>query len=262
MQDLNITLVQADQQWENKAANLSHFDALLENVGTTDLILLPEMFHTGFSMNPQALAEKMEDSSAMRWLSAKAAEKNSAIYTSFMAEENGSYFNRGIFMLPSGEFEIYDKRKLFSLAGEDQVFTAGTEKKIVEYKGWKLLLQICYDLRFPEIARNHLDSNHSPTFDVILYIANWPAKRSTHWKTLLAARAIENQCFVAGLNRVGEDGKALIYSGDSSVTDALGNKIVTFEASQESLQTIGLEKLKLDEVRSQLAFLRDASFEY
>lgn len=258
MQDLRITLVQATQAWEDKAANLAHFDALLQEVKDTDLILLPEMFHTGFSMNPENLAEKMEDSSAMRWLTAKAAEKNCAIYTSFIAEAGGAYYNRGIFMFPSGEFKIYDKRKLFSLAGEDEVFTAGTEKVIVEYKGWKLLLQICYDLRFPEISRNYLNSNHSPAYDVILYIANWPEKRSAHWKALLTARAIENQCYVAGLNRVGQDGKALTYSGDSSITDALGNKIVTFEAAQESLQTIGLEKAPLDEVRAQLAFLRDA----
>lgn len=258
MQDLKITLVQASQYWEDKRANLAHFDALLEHAGETDLILLPEMFHTGFSMNAESLAEPMEDSSAVSWLRAKAAEKNSAFYTSFIAEENGAYFNRGIFMLPSGEYEVYDKRKLFSLAGEEKVYTPGTQQKIIEYKGWKLLLQICYDLRFPEIARNGLDSNHSPAYDVILYIANWPEKRAHHWKSLLTARAIENQCFVAGLNRVGEDGKHLSYSGDSSVTDALGNKIVTFEASQESLQTIALGKSGLDEIRTQLAFLRDA----
>lgn len=258
MQDLRITLVQADQRWEDKAANLAHFDILLEKALPTDLILLPEMFHTGFSMQAKALAEKMDDSSAMRWLTDKAAEKNSAIYTSFIAEENGAYYNRGVFMLPDGSHAIYDKRKLFSLAGEHEVYTAGSEKKIIEYKGWKILLQICYDLRFPEIARNSLDSNHSPVYDVILYVANWPERRSAHWKALLTARAIENQCFVAGLNRVGEDGKGLRYSGDSSLTDALGNQAVTFEVHKESLQTATLQKAGLDEIRKQLAFLKDA----
>ena len=259
MQNLTVTLVQCQQFWEDKTANLAHFDSLLKEIETTDLILLPEMFHTGFSMNPAKLAESMEDSLALNWLKKTANEKNSAIYTSFIAQENNAFFNRGIFMFPSGDFKIYDKRKLFSLAGEHEVFTAGTKETIIEYLGWKIQLQICYDLRFPEIARNRWVSNENPAYDVMLYVANWPEKRALHWKTLLAARAIENQCFVVGVNRVGKDGKALDYSGDSAVIDPLGNQFVTFEYAQEAVKKVELNKEKLDEIRKQLSFLKDVS---
>lgn len=259
MQDLNVTLIQCKQFWEDKTANLAHFDSLLESVSETDLILLPEMFHTGFSMNPSNLAESMNDSMAINWLIKTAKEKNSAIYTSFIAKEDNCFYNRGIFMFPDGNFEIYDKRKLFSLAGEHEVFTAGTKETIVEYLGWKIQLQICYDLRFPEMARNRWISNENPAYDVLLYIANWPEKRVLHWKALLTARAIENQCFVVGVNRVGKDGKDLDYSGDSAVIDALGNQAVTFEYAKESIKNIELNKEKLNEVRKQLSFIKDVS---
>lgn len=162
-------------------------------------------------------------------------------------------------MFPDGKFEVYDKRKLFSLAGEHDVFTAGTKEIIVEYLGWKIQLQICYDLRFPEIARNRWVSNENPAYDVLLYVANWPEKRALHWKTLLAARAIENQCFVVGLNRVGQDGKMLNYSGNSTIIDALGNQLVTIEDAQEFIENITLNKEKLNEVRKQLSFIKDVS---
>jgi predicted amidohydrolase len=259
MQNLNVTLVQCKQFWEDKSANLAHFDSLLEGIETTDLILLPEMFHTSFSMNPAKLAESMEDSLALNWLKKTANEKNCAIYTSFIAQENDAFFNRGIFMFPTGNFEIYDKRKLFSLAGEHEVFNAGAKETIVEYLGWKIQLQICYDLRFPEIARNRWISNENPAYDVMLYIANWPEKRSLHWKTLLVARAIENQSFVVGVNRVGKDGKALDYNGDSAVIDAVGNQLVTFESALESIKKIELDKTKLNAIRKQLSFLKDVS---
>lgn len=259
MQDLNVTLIQCKQFWEDKTVNLAHFDSLLESVSNTDLILLPEMFHTGFSMNPSFLAESMDNSMALNWLVKTAKKKNSAIYTSFIAKENDKFFNRGIFMFPDGKFEVYDKRKLFSLAGEHDVFTAGTKEIIVEYLGWKIQLQICYDLRFPEIARNRWVSNENPAYDVLLYVANWPEKRALHWKTLLAARAIENQCFVVGLNRVGQDGKMLNYSGNSTIIDALGNQLVTIEDAQESIENITLNKEKLNEVRKQLSFIKDVS---
>ena len=259
MRDLKVTLIQCKQFWEDKTANLAHFDSLLESVSNTDLILLPEMFHTGFSMNPSSLAESMNDSMALNWLIKTAKEKNSAIYTSFIAKEDNCFYNRGIFMFPNGNFEVYDKRKLFSLAGEREVFTAGTKETIVEYLGWKIQLQICYDLRFPEIARNRWISNEIPAYDVLLYVANWPEKRALHWKTLLAARAIENQCYVVGLNRVGQDGKALNYSGNSTVIDALGNQLVTIEDAQESIENIDLNKEKLNEVRNQLSFIKDVS---
>lgn len=259
MQNLTVTLIQCQQFWEDKSANLKHFEKLIEQVETTDLILLPEMFHTGFSMNPEVLFESMEDSMALNWLQKTAQRKHCAIYTSFIAEENGNFYNRGIFMFPDGTFEIYDKRKLFSLAGEHEVFTAGTKECIVEYLGWKIQLQICYDLRFPEIARNRWISEENPAYDLILYVANWPEKRALHWKTLLTARAIENQCFVVGVNRVGQDGKQLQYSGDSMVVDALGSELVTFEYAQESIQNTILNYKELENVRKQLSFIKDVS---
>ena len=256
MQDLAVVLVQANQLWENKVGNLENYSSLLKEVDTCDLIVLPEMFHTGFSMNVEELGEEMENSLGINWLRKIASEKQSAIYTSLIIKENNHYYNRGVFIFPDGQIETYDKRKSFGLAGEDKYFTAGTLKKVVEYKGWKIQLQICYDLRFPEIARNKIESNLFPTYDVLLYVANWPEKRNLHWKTLLKARAIENQCYVIGVNRVGIDGKELNYSGDSIVVDALGNENGC-TPSCENLLKIKLQKEDLNKIRRDLPFLKD-----
>ena len=256
MQDLDVVLVQANQLWENKVGNLDNYSSLLKEVDTCDLIILPEMFHTGFSMNVEELAEEMENSIGINWLKKIASQKKSAIYTSLIIKENNQFYNRGVFIYPDGQIEKYDKRKSFGLAGEDKYFTAGTEKKVIEYKGWKIQLQICYDLRFPEIARNKIESNLLPTYDVLLYVANWPEKRNLHWKTLLRARAIENQCYVIGVNRVGVDGKELNYSGDSIVVDALGNENGC-APSCENLLKIKLQKEDLDKIRRDLPFLKD-----
>ena len=256
MQDLKVSLVQANQIWEDKEANLSNYSRLIENIRETDLIILPEMFHTSFSMNAEEFAEKMDDSLGLNWLKENAKEKNAAIYTSLIIEEKKHYFNRGVFVYPTGEIKTYDKRKSFGLAGEDRVFTAGTSKTIVEFRDWKIQLQICYDLRFPEIARNSIDENGNPLYDILIYIANWPEKRRIHWETLIAARAIENQCYTIGLNRVGEDGKGLIYSGDSSICDALGN-VQKLTPQNEEVKTVVLSKSDLEKIRKDLPFLKD-----
>lgn len=258
MSNLNVSLVQTEQFWEDKEANYAHLNQVFSEIGETDIIVLPEMFNTGFSMNPSALAEEMSTSEAFNWLKSKAAQKSSAIYTSFMVKENDCFYNRGIFMLPSGEYVKYDKRQLFSLAGEDHVFSAGKEKVIVEYKGWKILLQICYDLRFPEIQRNQLDEFQKPEYDLLLTVANWPKSRSLHWKTLLTARAIENQCYVVGVNRVGTDGKGLEYSGDSVSVDPLGNQ-EGCNAGEEKIIVTSLSLEKLTSVRNLIPFLKDIS---
>ena len=221
MQDLKVTLVQANQIWENPSANFKNYERLLENVDT-DLILLPEMFHTCFSMNVQ-LADPYKDNAAISWLKDLSASSNAAIYTSLMVKEADNYFNRGVFITPDGEIWTYDKRKTFGMAGEDEYFASGQTATIVSYKNWRFNLQICYDLRFPEIARNKI-SNHSPMYDVLLYVANWPQKRSAHWKALLQARAIENQCFVVGVNRVGTDGKGFDYFVDKRIKKYKGTK--------------------------------------
>ena len=256
MQDLKVALVQANQLWEDKQGNFDNYTHLLEKCDDVDLIVLPEMFHTGFSMNAQELAEPMNNSLGIDWLKSIAKKKNAAIYTSLIIEENNQFYNRGAFVTPKGDVISYDKRKSFGLGGEDRIFTAGTAATIVEYKGWKFNLQICYDLRFPEICRNTIDSNHSVDYDVILYVANWPEKRRLHWQTLLTARAIENQSYVVGVNRVGEDGKGLPYAGDSCMVDALGNKemLTTF---QQEIKTVILSLKELKQIRNDLPFLKD-----
>jgi predicted amidohydrolase len=254
MQDLKVTLVQANQIWEDKAANFSNYLRLLESINEPiDLVIFPEMFDTGFSMNVE-LAEDWDSNTSIKFLVDLAAKKDVAIYTSLMVKENNQFFNRGVFVYPTGEIQFYDKRKSFGLGGEDKFFTAGKTESIVEFKGWKLNLQICYDLRFPEIARN-FEVNNVPKYDVLLYVANWPCKRIEHWKTLLKARAIENQAFVIGVNRVGEDPNGLVYTGDSLCADALGH--VTGNSEGQSIFTTSLSKFTLTNTRSSLPFLKD-----
>lgn len=257
MQNLEVTLVQTHQIWENKQANLKHFESLLSTIESTDLILLPEMFHTGFSMNSKELAEDSNNSEGIEWLKKMAFKKSAAIYTSLIVKENDNYFNRGVFVYPDGNTVNYDKQKLFTLANEDDHYTAGNKRIIVAYKDWKFQLNICYDLRFPEISRNSIDNtNLLPVYDVLLYVANWPERRRLHWKTLLQARAIENQCYSIGVNRVGKDGKNLDYSGDSMVTDALGN-VESCLSREEEVKKIKLSKEDLNQIRKDLPFLKD-----
>lgn len=256
MQDLKITLVQANQIWEDKIENFRNYQQILRDLTETDLIILPEMFQTSFSMNPEELGEEMSDSEGINWLKEVAKSTNVAVYTSLIIKEKSSFYNRGVFVFPTGEISIYDKRKTFGLAGEDKVFTAGTTRTIVEFRNWKIQLQICYDLRFPEIARNQLDENGDPLYDALIYVANWPEKRAIHWKSLLAARAIENQCYTIGVNRVGTDGKDLTYSGDSLVADALGN-VEYLHPHLEEIRTFVLSRSELDSIRKNLPFLKD-----
>jgi predicted amidohydrolase len=255
MQDLKVTLVQANQLWEDKVANFSNYEKLLKGVDT-DLIVLPEMFNTGFSMNTEQLAEGAEESLSIQWLRKIAQEKQAAIYSSLIIRDGDHVFNRGVFAEPNGRLSFYDKRKTFGLANEDLFFASGTSESIVEYAGWKFQLQICYDLRFPEISRNRIAPNQLPAYDVLLYVANWPEKRSMHWNALLAARAIENQCYVVGVNRVGKDAKDLVYSGDSQVVDALGN-VTSLVKNKETTATIVMKHQNLQQTREKLPFLKD-----
>ncbi len=221
MQDLKLTLVQIEQVWEDKKANFKIYENELKQVNT-DLIILPEMFQTGFTMNVKEMGEEWESSKSINWLKNVAKEKKAAIYTSLIIKEDNKYYNRGVFVFPTGEISFYDKRKSFTLAGEDQFFTSGKETTIVEYLGWKIQLQICFDLRFPEISRNYIEENGRPTYDLLLYVANWPEKRILHWDTLLNARAIENQCYVVGVNRMGVDKNGHQYNGHSKTVNPLG----------------------------------------
>lgn len=256
MQDISITLVQIDQIWENKEANFALYEEIFNDLPQTNLILLPEMFQTAFTMNTK-LAEPFSNSKSIAWLKEKARILNAAFYTSLIIEENGNFYNRGVFVEPSGNLSWYDKRKSFGLAEEDLHFTAGKEKVIVDYLGWKFQLQICYDLRFPEILRNDWNaSNQSANYDVLLFVANWPEKRKVHWKTLVKARAIENQCFVLATNRIGVDKMNLSYGGESMAIDALGVELIAMEATIQST-TVKLSHYQLVETRKHLPFLKD-----
>ncbi|TNE53751.1 MAG: nitrilase family protein [Bacteroidetes bacterium] len=260
MQDLKVVLCQSRQYWEDKKANLEHFEALLKNVEGVDLIIFPEMFHTGFTMEVTGLAESMDHPMGIDWLKEQAARRQSCFYTSLITEKEGKFYNTGVFVRPNGELSYYNKRKLFTLAGEDQYYTPGKEAKIVELKGWRINLQICYDLRFPELSRN-LVVEGRPNYDLCLYVANWPERRIAHWKALLPARAIENQSYVIGVNRMGQDGNELTYSGDSLAYNALGERLNDENAYQECIQEVELSYAHLEQVRAKLNFLKDVTLE-
>ena len=254
MQDLKVTLVQANQIWENKNANFSNYLRLIESINEpTDLVVFPEMFDTGFSMNVD-LAEDWNSNTSVKFLVDLAVKKQFAIYTSLMVKHNNHFYNRGVFVFPSGEISFYDKRKSFGLGGEDKFYSAGETETIVNYKDWNINLQICYDLRFPEIARN-FEIDGIPKYDLLLYVANWPAKRVEHWKILLKARAIENQTYAIGVNRFGEDANGLYYSGDSISIDPLGK--IQCHLESESIYTTTLSEFALNNTRSSLPFLKD-----
>ncbi|PNQ75016.1 amidohydrolase [Hanstruepera neustonica] len=252
MQDqLKTAFIQTDLVWEDPKANRKNFkakfDLLPEDV---DLVILPEMFSTGFTMNAQAVAESM-NGKTVTWMLEKAQKHQFAIVGSLIIEENGHYLNRLVFAFPDGTFNTYDKRHTFSLAGEDKVFTAGTKKVIIGYKGWKICPQICYDLRFPVWARNVED------YDLLLYVANWPKPRIAAWDALLKARAIENMSYCIGVNRIGQDGKENEYCGHSAIYDVLGNNITPLRPNKEQIEMTVLEKKHIVYYRDKLKFLDD-----
>ena len=202
------------------------------------------------------LADEWTDNKALNVLKEWSSQSNSAIYTSLMVRENNQFYNRGVFVEPSGKVSTYNKRRSFGLGGEDQIFTEGTTETIVEYKGWKINMQICYDLRFPELIRNRIEGNGQSAYDVLLYVANWPKKRVLHWSTLLQARAIENQCYTVGVNRVGIDGNEIVYPGASVVHNGLGATLLEMD-NQEAVRKCTLSWTEIQELRIQLPFLKD-----
>lgn len=254
MDPLTISLVQTKLFWEDKQANLAMLEEKINAISQeTEIIILPEMFSTGFSMSPQKLAEPM-DGPGVQWMRRMAAEHKVIITGSLIISENGSYYNRLIWMLPTGDIGTYDKRHLFSYAEEHGHYRAGQKKLIASIKGWKINLQICYDLRFPAWSRQ--SSGDNELYDLLINVANWPEARSDAWKTLLTARAIENQCYVIGVNRVGVDGKGIAYSGDSMVLDPLGN-IMYHKEKIEDVFTFTLFGEPLRKVREKFPFLND-----
>lgn len=257
MSTLTISIVQASLFWEDKQQNLKMLEekilAIKEN---TELIILPEMFSTGFSMKPEILAETM-DGEAVTWMKNISAKKRAIITGSLIIKEENNFYNRLIWMQPDGKFGFYNKRHLFAYANEHQHYAAGYKRLIASVKGWKVNLQVCYDLRFPVWARhNFATTEGKPEYDLLIYVANWPERRNHAWKTLLQARAIENQCFVVGVNRVGKDGNEIYHSGDSCIVNPMGELLFT-RAHDEAVHTMTLHKEELDEVRSKLPFWKD-----
>ncbi|WDO13595.1 amidohydrolase [Flavobacterium sp. WW92] len=247
---MKIALIQAPLIWENPQANREYFEERVNSIEQEiDLIILPEMFTTGFTMNPKNVAETMEGETILK-LKDLAKNKNTAITGSLIVAEEEKYYNRLIFVFPSGKIEYYDKRHLFSLAGEEKIYTSGKEKQIVEYKGWKICPMICYDLRFPVFSRNTED------YDLLLYVANWPKPRTNAWDILLKARSVENMCYTLGVNRIGFDESGHEYIGHSQAIDFLGNTIINAEES-EGVFIADLDKNVMLEARHKFGFLND-----
>lgn len=249
--NLHIVLIQSDLVWENPIENRRIFTQKINTIQKkVDLIVLPEMFTTGFSMHPKRFSETMTGET-VAWLRKMAQEKDAAITGSIIITENGNYYNRLLFVHPDGTIDTYDKKHLFSYGREDKVYTSGNTRSLIMYKGWKICPLICYDLRFPVWSRNTVD------FDILLYVANWPKARISAWDTLLKARAIENMCYTIGLNRVGVDGNQLEYNGHSGVYNCLGKKTVSFKEHIEKIKTVTLEKKHIKESRNKYQFLKD-----
>lgn len=251
--DLKITIVQSDLYWENVTENLVMFSKKINAISNpTGIIVLPEMFNTGFSMDSEKLSETM-DGETVAWMKKQAQKSNAVIVGSLIVKEATNYYNRLVWVQPDNKIYTYDKRHLFRMAGEHNHFSAGTKRLIIEYNGWKICPLICYDLRFPVWARNSsLGTQHvSPVYDVLIYIANWPAIRKAPWCKLLEARAIENQCYVVGVNRVGKDGKGNTYAGNSAMINPKGEIISNIPEGKNYTETIRLSLNKLNTFREE-----------
>lgn len=250
---MKVALIQSVLYWENPERNRNHFEQKINEISeVVDLIVLPEMFSTGFTMNPSHVAETMHGETVL-WMKTLAITKKIAITGSLVIEENGNFYNRLLFVFPSGELQYYDKRHLFTLAGEDKIYTKGTQKLIVDYLGWKICPLICYDLRFPAFSRN------TESYDLVLYVANWPKIRTNAWDTLLKARAIENVCYSIGVNRVGLDYHQFEHIGHSQAIDFLGEYLIKPQEA-EGVFVVELDKEKMYETRKKLAFLNDKDY--
>lgn len=252
VQDLRVSLVQTELHWQDPAANWQLFETLLRPLaGTTDLVVLPEMFTTGFTMAPEGLAEP-EQGPTLNWMRQQAALLGAALCGSVVTQRAQGYVNRLLFVTPEGQVHQYDKRHLFRMANEHQHYEAGACRALIEYRGWRILPSVCYDLRFPVFLRNRND------YDLLLCVANWPAARRHPWRVLLQARAIENLCYVAGVNRVGQDGKGYDYSGDSMLVDFKGQAVLDQPAGESFVATTTLSAAALTAFREAFPAWQDA----
>ena len=251
---LTLSLLQSDLAWNDPETNRAHFtEQLAPLAGRTDLVILPEMFTTGFSMDVAELAEDHADGPTLTWMREQARTLGAAITGSLIVADGGRYYNRLYWVEPEGRVLHYDKKYLFTPGGEHEHYTPGTERLLIDYRGWKIRPLICYDLRFPEWSRN----DPAEPFDLLIYVASWPDPRAHDWRTLLAARAIENQCYVAAVNRVGEDGKGLRYRGDSCVIDPGPRGVLAALAEVPGVVTVSIEREEVLGLRRRLPFLVD-----
>jgi omega-amidase len=257
MNDLSVTFIQTELFWEDRKKNLLHLSEKIASIAQpTDLILLPEMFSSSFTMNTALVADSM-DGECVNWMKSEAKQKQSVIGGSIVIKEGEAFYNRFLWVSPDGEIAHYDKRHLFRMAEENKYFTAGRTNTLVKLKGWKIGLQICYDLRFPVWSRR-VETDEAYNYDVLLYVANWPKPRGHAWKTLLMSRAIENQSYVIGVNRIGEDGHGISYSGDSAAINFLGEKMSAAPENKESIQNISLSYSALVDFRNNFPAAMDA----
>lgn len=253
MQNLTVSLVQSHLAWENPTANRKHLEKQIQSIGSTDLIVLAEMFTTAFTMNSKKMAEPMHGDS-VSWMKKMANEKDAVICGSLIIEDLGKYYNRFLWVEPNGDIQYYNKRHLFRMADEHQFFTQGNERIIIEYKDWRICPMICYDLRFPVWSRN--DANNP--YDLLIYVANWPSPRASAWSKLLMARAIENQAYTIGVNRIGEDEKGLKYIGGSAILDPKGEIIWEAKENNEAVQSKTIQLDQLNAFREKFPLKLDA----
>ncbi len=247
---LNIAIIQTNIFWEDAPLNRLSFSKKIEEIKEVDIIILQEMFTTGFTSQPQNVAESM-DGETVQWMLQKASEKGALLIGSLIINQDKEYFNRLIVAFPNGDLKYYDKRHLFSYAREDKAYTSGNSRLVFDYKGYKICPLVCYDLRFPVWSRNTED------IDLLIYVANWPKPRINAWDILLKARAIENLCYVIGVNRIGKDFNNLEYLGHSTVIDCMGKPILDFDEGEEATKTIALSKDNIEKTRSKFGFLAD-----
>ncbi len=248
MQNLNVTIIQSDLVWANPEKNRAYFTHVMGALNEpADLIVLPEMFSTAFNMAPDTCFETM-DGQTVHWMKDTAKSKNAVIAGSLLIKEGQNFFNRFLWVRPDGSLSYYDKRHLFRMAGENNVFTGGTAKTIVELNGFRFLLLICYDLRFPVWSKN-LCQEGAYAYDAIIYVANWPASRREHWRTLLAARAIENQAYVIGVNRIGKDFNGTAHTGDSIILSPKGETLCAIPPDTAQTESVELNMLTLTAYR-------------
>lgn len=253
MAEITISAIQTKIEWENVQTNLRLLEPKISGLkGKTQVVVLPEMFTTGFSMNPAPMAKMYE--STLEWMRQTSKDNRVILTGSLIAKEGDHFFNRMIWMQPDGNFGFYDKRHLFAFSGEHNHYSFGNERLITSVMGWKFNLQVCYDLRFPVWSRQ--SSPETPEYDALIYVANWPEVRSHAWKSLLVARAIENQCYVIGVNRCGKDAREIYYSGDTMIVDPLG-ETMAHVAHDEDILTCKLSRELLDSTRTRFPFLKD-----